>query len=272
MAGPEGSLQLSYTRVYMKRVILTLQLAIITLTASAWGPKGHDVVAYIAEEHLSSKARKRVEQLLDGKSMVYVANWLDNASHTDDYAHTKTWHYCNTTGVETTYADSRKADSGDVVTAVERCVERLSSGKLNDEEARIELMMLIHLVGDMHCPMHAGRAEDRGGNGFAVTFFGRKSNLHSVWDSDIVEAAHKWSYTEWQREIDRLDRKECRAICEGGPREWIEECVTHAADIYSYTEQHKAISYDYVAHYAPLVEEQLLKGGLRLASLLEAIF
>ena len=66
-------------------------------------------------------------------------------------------------------------------------------------------MMLIHLIGDMHCPMHAGRKQDRGGNGTTVKFFGKKSNLHSVWDSDLLESTHRWSYTEWQKQIDRVD-------------------------------------------------------------------
>ena len=125
-----------------------------TLSASAWGPKGHDVVACVAENNLSKRALKRIEAVLNGKSMVYVANWLDNASHTPEYAYTKTWHYVNVEPSEGSYAESQREPKGDVVTAVNSIVERLKSGELTKEEERAELMMLIHLVGDMHCPEH----------------------------------------------------------------------------------------------------------------------
>lgn len=256
----------------MRRVFMLLLATSFTLSASAWGPKGHDVVASVAENHLSKRALKRIEAVLDGESMVYVANWLDNASHTPEYAYTKTWHYVNVEPSEGSYAESQREPKGDVVTAVNAIVERLKSGELTREEERAELMMLIHLVGDMHCPMHAGHKSDRGGNGTQVTYFGKSKNLHSVWDSDIVESAHRWSYTEWQKQIDRLNPKQCRAIVQGTPNDWIEECVAIADDVYRNSATGANLSYDYVAHYASVVEQQLLKGGLRLAALLEEIY
>lgn len=256
----------------MKRFIALILTLSISLSASAWGPKGHDVVACIAENHLSKRALKRITKVLDGKSMVYVANWLDNASHTPEYAYTKTWHYVNVEPSEGSYAESQREPKGDVVTAVNSIVERLKSGELTAEQEHDELMMLIHLVGDLHCPMHAGHKSDRGGNGTQVKFFGKSKKLHSVWDSEIVESAHKWSYTEWQEQIDRLNRKECRAIVQGTPNDWVEECVAIADDIYRNSTTGDNLSYDYVAQYTPVVEQQLLKGGLRLAALLEEIY
>ena len=256
----------------MRRVFMVLLATSFTLSASAWGPKGHDVVACVAENHLSKRALKRIYEVLDGESMVYVANWLDNASHTPEYAYTKTWHYVNVDPSEGSYSKSQLEPKGDVVTAVNGIVERLKSGELSAEEERAELMMLIHLVGDMHCPMHAGHKSDRGGNGTQVKFFGKSKNLHSVWDSDIVESSHKWSYTEWQKQIDRLNPKQCRAIVQGTPDDWIEECVAIADDVYRNSTTGANLSYDYVVQYAPVVEQQLLKGGLRLAALLEEVY
>ena len=243
-----------------------------TLSASAWGPKGHDVVASVAENHLSKRALKRIEAVLDGESMVYVANRLDNASHTPEYAYTKTWHYVNVEPSEGSYAESQREPKGDVVTAVNAIVERLKSGELTKEEERAELMMLIHLVGDMHCPMHAGHKSDRGGNGTQVKYFGKNKNLHSVWDSEIVESAHRWSYSEWQQNIDRANKKQQKMLTQGTPNDWIEETVLLAHDIYERSTIGGNLSYDYVAYYAPVIEQQLLKGGLRLAKLLEEIY
>lgn len=245
---------------------------LVPTLASAWGQKGHDVVAYIAERHLSKRTLKRITEVLDGNSLVYVANWMDNASHTDEYAYTKTWHYVNVDPDEGSYNNSTKATSGDVVTAINGIVDRIKSGTLTAKQERAELMMLIHLVGDMHCPMHAGMKSDRGGNGTKVKYFGKQRNLHSVWDSEIVESVHRWSYSEWQQQVDRASRKEQKAIAQGRPNDWIEETVLLAHDIYATSSTGENLSYDYVAHYAPVVEQQLLKGGIRLAKILEELY
>lgn len=256
----------------MKRLLTLILACGITFSASAWGPKGHDIVAYVAEQNLSKKTLKKVTEILDGKSMVYVANWLDNASHTKEYAYTKTWHYVNVDPEEGTYANSKLESKGDVVVAINGIVERLKSGQLTEEAERVELMMLIHLVGDMHCPMHAGHKSDKGGNGTQIKFFGKQQKLHSVWDSAILESAHKWSYIEWQQQIDRLTPKQEHAIVYGTPNDWIEENVQLAEDVYENSPTGVNHSYDYVAKYAPIIELQLLKGGLRLAAILEEIY
>lgn len=256
----------------MKRLIV-LTLAITSLfNAMAWGPKGHDTVAYIAEKHLSKKTLKRVMEILDGHSLVYVANWMDNASHTDEYAYTKTWHYVNVDPHEGTYANSKKDVAGDAVVAINSIVDNLKSGELSLEEERAQLMMLIHIVGDIHCPMHAGHKSDRGGNGTQVKYFGKQKKLHSVWDSEIVESAHRWSYSEWQEQVDRASAKQEKAIAHGTPNDWIEETVILANRLYEDAAEVSNMSYDYVAEYAPVIEEQFLKGGIRLAKLLEEIY
>ncbi len=256
----------------MKRITLLLLLLCISISASAWGPKGHDAVAYIAEKHLSKRTLKKVTEVLDGHSLVYYANWMDNASHTDEYAHTKTWHYVNVDANEESYAASVKEPKGDVVTAINDIVAALKSGELTLEEEQSNLKMLIHLVGDMHCPMHAGYKSDRGGNGTQVKYFGSSKKLHSVWDSEIVESAHRWSYQEWQEQVDRASKKEVRAMAQGTPNDWIEETVLLSRDVYTNSPRGVNLSYDYVAMYAPIIEEQFLKGGIRLAKLLEEIY
>lgn len=256
----------------MRKFVLICLTLLIPILSLAWGPKGHDTVAYIAEKHLSKKTLKKVQEVLDGHSLVYVANWMDNASHTTEYAHTKTWHYVNVDPSEGSYADSKKEAKGDVVTAINAIVEHLKSGELSPEAEQAELMMLIHLVGDMHCPMHAGYKSDRGGNGTEVKYFGKQRKLHSVWDSEIVESAHRWSYSEWQYQVDRANKREQKAISMGTPNDWIEETVELARDIYERSTTGGNLSYDYVAYYAPVIEQQFLKGGIRLASLLEDIY
>ena len=115
-------------------------------SAMAWGPKGHDTVAYIAEKHLSKKTLQKVLEVLDGHSLVYVANWMDNASHTDEYAYTKTWHYVNVDPSEGSYANSVKAASGDAVTAINTLVDNLKSGELTADEDLNHTVTPINLI------------------------------------------------------------------------------------------------------------------------------
>jgi hypothetical protein len=246
-------------------------LIFATLESFGWGQKGHDIVAYIAECNLTPKAYKRVVAALEGHSPVYYANWLDGASHTPEYAYTKTWHYANVDEGKS-YATQPRNPKGDVVQAVTEIVTQLKSGGLSPEQESVNLRMLIHLVGDMHCPMHAGRLTDRGGNGVRVKYFGKMKNLHSVWDSELVESAHRWGYTEWQREIDHLTKSQKQDITVGSPLDWFEQTHAAAVEVYAHTPEGASLSYDYVTRFAPMVEEQLLRGGVRLAYLLNEIY
>lgn len=255
----------------MKRFLLMAGLMLATLPAWAWGPKGHDVVAYVAECHLSKKAAVAVDRALGGYSPVYWANWLDNASHTSEFAHTKTWHYMNIDEGQTIESMPREP-KGDLLTAIEQLTTELKSGQLTPEQEAVNLKMLIHLVGDLHCPMHAGHRTDLGGNRVKVRYFGRDTNLHAIWDSALVESAHKWGYTEWQQQCDRLSKKEAASVVEGTPTDWFRETVAICTGLYEQIPEGSSLSYDEVARYAPIIENQLIKGGHRLAHLLNEIY
>ena len=225
----------------------------------------------IAERHLDCKARKAVKKLLEGKSMVYWSNWLDNASHTPEYAYTKTWHYKNIdAGVA--YEDAELEPKGDVVTAIHKQLEVLKDKASSTDSKRLALKMLIHLVGDLHQPMHMGHKSDLGGNQWTVLFFGKERNLHGIWDSDVLEGGHKWSYEEWATEVDVLNRKQRKEICRGTLDDWGRETFAVATEVYSLTPQGAKLSYDYQARWIPVIEQQLLKGGIRLAYLLNGVF
>lgn len=256
----------------MKRLLITALVAMCFISeAFAWGQKGHDVVAYVAECNLSPRVAKRVTRVLEGHSPVYYSNWMDNASHTKEYAYTSTWHYANV-DEGYTFETMPRLESGDVVKAVNDLVAQLKSKTLSAEEENIALRMLIHLVGDLHCPMHAGRKSDRGGNRVKVLYFGRQTNLHSVWDSSLVESAHNWTYTEWQKQIDIISKQEKKAVQQGSVEDWFKQTHAIAEQIYAATPEGSRLSYDEVAEYAPIIEQQLLNGGLRLAHLLEEIY
>lgn len=257
----------------MKRLITGLGgLIFVSASMFGWGQKGHDVTAYIAEKHLTPKARAAVDSLLDGRSIVYWSNWLDNVSHTPDYAYSKTWHYRNIDADETYYR-ARKNEKGDVVTAIAAQTEILSDTTRSKEDRALALKMLVHLVGDIHQPMHLGHASDLGGNKWVVKYFGSNSNIHKIWDSNLVESAHKWSYTEWQQQIDRAtDAEIAEIIASPTPELWGLQTYEIAKDIYDTTPQNYNVEYNYISKWTPVIECQLLRGGIRLAYLLNTIF
>lgn len=268
----------------MKKItIISIAAALLLncLSTFAWGPVGHDVVASIAEKHLTKKTKKALDKILDGKSIVYYSSWMDNIQNSpnwkDGYDKTQTWHYANV-DKGLTYQTMKKNENGDVVTALNYLTKDLKENfdNLSDSLKADHVKMIVHLVGDLHCPMHAGRLSDRGGNGVRVKWFGQNTSLHSVWDSKIVESARKWHYTEWTEQLDRKDKKYRQSVTQGTIEDWFMKTVENSAGIYEYVENMEQempnLSYQYVYDYSPLLEESLLLGGYRLAHVLNSIF
>lgn len=146
------------TRVLM---ILAAVLAAVNLSF-AWGPKGHAVVADIAARHISKKTAQKIDAVLGGETMVDVSSWADNVRKDPRYAHTATWHFVNV-DPGYTYQTMPKDPAGDVYVKLLEITEALKSDTLSAEQEKVNLMLLIHLVGDLHCPMHVGHRDDLGG-------------------------------------------------------------------------------------------------------------
>lgn len=256
----------------MSRFFLSISLMLASLSAFAWSQKGHDTTAAITERHLSSKAKATIDSILDGRSIIYWSNWLDNASHTPEYAYTKTWHYKNI-DADQSWESAPVNPNGDIVTAINEQVGLLKNhSSLDRTQSRLALIILVHLMGDLHQPMHLGHASDLGGNRWNVKYFGRNIPLHTVWDSNLVESGHKWSYTEYADQIDRLSPEQVDTIVAGTPDDWGRETFDICTDVYNHTPVDANLSYDYVAQWTPVVETQILRAGRRLASILNSIF
>ena len=267
----------------MKKIslILTVLMLLDFTSASAWGPKGHDVVAAIAEQHLTPKAKREINKLLEGKSIVHFASWMDNIQNSPyweyGYNKTKTWHYANV-DKGYTYETMPKNPDGDVVSSLYMLTREMVENykELTDSMKVDYLKMIVHMVGDLHCPSHAGRLSDRGGNDTKVRWFYENTNMHSIWDSRMIESAKKWSHTEWCNYLDRADKKSIKAITEGNYEEWFKATVAEAATFYEYVEsigeEMPNLSYKFVFDFSPTLERQLTYGGYRLAHVLNTIF
>lgn len=259
----------------MKMRRLLIGVAILSLLVPdkiwAWGQKGHDVITYIAECHLTPKAKKAVRQVLGGHSMMYYSSWMDNMVSVPEYASVRTWHYANVDEGES-YETMEKCPTGDICTALPEIIEKLKSRELSDSLETLYVKFLIHLVGDVHQPMHAGRLSDRGGNEFHVKWFGTPTNLHSLWDTALIESLRKWSYTEWQQNIDIASEKEIAEMAKGSVMDWFNQTVNLGKTIYLNVEEDGNYSYDYMLENYPIVEQQFLRAGYRLARLLNEIY
>lgn len=242
-----------------------------SLNAFGWGQKGHDTVAAIAERHFTEATADSVRAIFNGLSPVYWSNWLDNASYQPDYAYTKTWHYKNIDAGQD-YDSVPPLPTGDVVTAIREQIALLTSEASTPAQKELALKILIHVVGDLHQPMHMGHASDRGGNQVQVRFFDQGTNLHSVWDGRLPNAGHSWTYTEWADQLDRLSPEAQAAETSGNVDDWARQSHEIATRIYDYFPSGSRISYNQIAYWTPTVEKQLLRGGLRLAKILNAIF
>jgi hypothetical protein len=246
-----------------------LVLLLLPLHTWAWGPTGHRVVGAIAEAHLDRKARREVRKILGTESLAIAATWMDEVRSDPAYDRTHDWHWVTIPDGDT-YATSDKNRNGDVVEAIGRLEALLRSDTVSPEKRKTCLRMLVHLVGDIHQPLHVGRGDDKGGNDIQVQWFSRRSTLHRVWDSGMIDESGL-SYSELARSLDHPDPAEIKALQQGDAATWALEDLSYRARIYD-VGQGADLGYAYQYRNWPLVQEQLLKAGIRLAGVLNELF
>ena len=190
----------------MKKILLPVFVMFFMSLSLAdsfgWGRTGHDAVAAIAERHLTGKARATVEAILDGKSIVYWSNWMDNVRRTPEYGYTTNWHVSHVdSGFKAVIAEKHGKYNGDCLWGLEKIMPVLEDYKAYDDSTvQVNLKFLIHLIGDMHCPVHV-YYEDK--QDFNVVLGSRKTSYHALWDSGLINSVHNWSYSEYADMLDR---------------------------------------------------------------------
>jgi len=235
-----------------------------------WGKTGHRVVGEVAQMHLSKRAKRGVQKILKGQSLASVANYADNIKSDTLYRKFSPWHYVNFPA-DKKYTEVTPSSSGDLVMAIQKCVEIVKNPNSSEADKSFYLKMLVHLVGDLHQPMHAGRKEDKGGNDIQIRWFGNGSNLHRLWDSDMIDK-FGMSYTELADNLPVITKNERKQLQIGTVYDWVEESQDIANELYDSVEIGEQLGYRYSYVYWDTVEQQLLKGGLRLASVLNELF
>jgi hypothetical protein len=260
--------------------------------AAAWGPDGHVIVARLAEKHLSEKARKALVVLLDGRSLPDIASWADDWR--DPHPETAGWHFVDIPLGAAGYDAGRDCPHGNC--AVQALTAQLAI--LRDKTAplvarRRALRFVVHLVADLHQPMHAATDDgapggsDRGGNTvkarLSLTVDGEfpyrsspSGNLHSIWDSDLIVAVHR-QQEAYEATLARLPDSVAH-LQAGTPIDWANQAHQVARDL-AYKglpppdpSGVRQLGDEYAARCRPEMERQLQRAGLRLARLLNESF
>ncbi len=240
------------------------------LPSPDWGQTGHRTIGEVADDHLTKKARKNIETLLGGQGLAYVSTYADEIKSDKKYDKYYTWHYVNFP-IGSKYEDSEKEEKGDIMTGMEHCISVLKDENASREDQIFHLKLLVHLVGDLHQPLHVGKAEDRGGNDIKVTWHYEKSNLHRVWDTEMIESWNM-SYTELEQNLKPLSREQTQAIENGSLMDWMYESRALAERVYASASPDDKLGYRYSYDHLGTVMEQLRKAGIRLAKVLNEIY
>jgi len=259
------------------KLLLAASILLATFSTNlwAWGNTGHRIVTEIAEQNLTKKAKKNLKKVIGNQKLAYYANWADFVKSDPAFKEKDSWHYVNIEGgldKEACYETLENSSDNNLYKRSLILIDALkNSEELSNEAQREALYYLIHMIGDAHQPMHVGRPEDLGGNKITVQYFGQRTNIHSVWDSKLIDG-EQYSYTEYSTLLNNLNKDQIKEIQQGDLKDWLYDSYVKASAIYKEVDHNRTLRYEYQFNNKYNLEEQLQKGGLRLAKILNEIY
>lgn len=249
-----------------------LGLACLPSVAQAWGPSAHRIAAEVMGDFLCTAARDEVEAMTRDMPLAELVVWPDGIRDTPTWAHTRDWHYMNVPDDLPVQADTRP-ESGRILAAIRDNLALLPEGRTDPQRRRQALAFVLHLVVDLHQPLHVGRAGDRGGNSVRVQFDGRETSLHRLWDSGLL-------YSIGLRTEDHASA--VRALAVGAGAHWAQGTLEDWADesrrlrpwVYDFDARRQVpvISRRYAETGRQLTVLRLAQGSVRSAQLLNAVW
>ena len=252
----------------MKRVQIITLLCLVLTETMAWGPTGHRSVGLIAEQHLGVEAKGRLKELFGHETLANVSTWMDEIKGDPAFDYMRSWHWVKIDS-GSTYGRTDKNPKGDLIVTVERVIKELSSGDLDKKDEIINIKILVHLIGDIHMPLHAGWGEDRGGVEVKVKWHGRDSHLHWVWDRDMIDET-QYSYTELVQSLGRPDHSTVVKWQNSNVRGWAVESMSYHPQVYDFDDINLGREYSY--KNLGIVKQRLVQAGVRLAGVLNQIY
>ncbi len=258
----------------LKKIALFVAVCYLPVQSMAWGTNGHRICGQIADSYLTPKARKAIQAILGNESIAITSNWADFIKSDPAYGYLYNWHFIDLDKAYT-YPELQtylKADTAvDAYTKMNFLIAELKKPATTKANKLLYLRMLIHIVEDVHQPLHTGHTSDKGGNDVKVQWFGKDSNLHSVWDSQLIDN-QQLSYTEYAAMVNHTTAAERAALQKAPISEWLYESNQIAEKLYTDIKPNENLTYKYNFKYIGLLNQQLLKAGVRLAGVLNQIF
>ena len=264
-----------------KKCIVLLVISCAPFSLLAWGVVGHRTVARIAENHLSATTKHEIGRLLGSETLPLVSTWPDEIRSDPQYSSTGPWHYVNVpTGLDfpafvaqlNAVPVPAPTTPANAYTALLQVRKDLKDPKKTPAERLAALKFLVHLVGDVHQPLHVGHAEDKGGNDVKVTWRSKEeTNLHSIWDSALVEYPG-FTYTEMAAAYDHATPAQIKQWQKNDITTWLFESYQLCTPVYAAATANPKFDYHFYPTFGPTVEQQILKAGIRLAGVLNETF
>ena len=239
-----------------------------------WGVEGHSLVARLAAARLTPRASARVAEILGpDNTLASIASWADEVR--PQRRETAPWHYIDIP-IDKPHLDMKRdcADGNCVIARIEECRRTIANPRAAPEKRKEALLFLVHFVGDMHQPLHCSNNHDKGGNDVKLQFFGRPTNLHSLWDSGLISRLGTEDSLFAALNKD-LTPKKTKSFAKGDVRKWADQSHrTGQVIVYGRLPKENEIrlSESYEQSADPVVKEQLERGGARLAKILNTAF
>ena len=232
-----------------------------------WGKTGHRIVGEIAENYLTKNSKLQIKKLIGHHNLSRISNWADEIKSDPKWDHAWDWHYCTIPDEEDYEKGKHK---GQAVEKVFDFTKTLKDKKSTKEDKIIALKFLVHLIGDLHQPLHVGNGKDRGGNDIKVKWFGEATNLHSVWDTKLINL-QELSYTEYSNYLLlNIDYSLIREWQGTKVLDFVNESKILRKKCYEFKDGN--LSWDYFYNNKELLEKRLIQGGVRLSGEINRIF
>lgn len=246
--------------------------SLVSAQAMAWGQTGHRITGEIAERYLNPASKAAIMEILPREGLAEASTYADEMRSNPSTFWRKTaspWHYVSVP-VGKHYHEVGAPEQGDAVTALATFSNTLKNPNATAEEKALALRFVVHIIGDLHQPLHAGNGTDRGGNDVKVKFFWQDSNLHRVWDSEMLDQ-RDLSFTEWANWLDqKITPENIAAWHSTNPEQWIKESTEIRDTIYP--EDPDNMSWDYLYQNLPIAKQRLQMAGIRIALYLNQVF
>ncbi|WP_144392917.1 S1/P1 nuclease [Pleionea sediminis] len=254
----------------MKYFIYTLA-AVVSCSAMSFGKTGHRITGAIAEKYLTETTRQSIESIIGNETLAEASTYVDEMKSNPSEFWRKTanpYHYV-TVPKGKTYAQVGAPKKSDAVEALKKYSKVLKDKKASKADKAVALKFIVHIIGDLHQPLHAGNGDDRGGNDVKLRFFWQDSNLHRVWDSGLIDQ-QKLSYTEWTNFLNRtITPDTILQWTTTNPEDWIAESTKIRDTIYPKEDN---LTWDYQYQHLPTLKLRLKQGGVRIAVYLNELF